>query len=208
MVRQLLSLAARYGLRSWRAIYEHPENVDLKERRSDPNIVYPGDRVVIPDVSSKSLQLTTDQVHRVRVRKNTIVLRLELELEQPELESADYELDVEGRSEPLTGTLDAGRLEHEIPARATRAELRLLHPKGGVLRTFVLQIGHLDPPDTPTGIQARLRRLGYACGDADGVIGPRTRAALRAFRAAHGVDDPEQPFGDATSRALVDVLGH
>jgi N-acetylmuramoyl-L-alanine amidase len=50
-----------------------------------------------------------------------------------------------------------------------------------------LRIGHLNPMDeTPdegvSGIQARLRNLGYDVGPIDHRLGRRTRAAIRAFQ--------------------------
>jgi peptidoglycan hydrolase-like protein with peptidoglycan-binding domain len=36
-------------------------------------------------------------------------------------------------------------------------------------------------------VQTRLRRLGFNPGPADGVAGPRTVAAVRAFQAANGL---------------------
>ena len=47
-------------------------------------------------------------------------------------------------------------------------------------------------------IQRRLADLGYDAGDADGLLGPRTRAALGAFQADQGL--PATGLPDATTR--------
>ncbi len=38
------------------------------------------------------------------------------------------------------------------------------------------------------GVQTGLARLGYRPGPQDGVLGPRTRSAIRAFEADHGLE--------------------
>jgi N-acetylmuramoyl-L-alanine amidase len=48
--------------------------------------------------------------------------------------------------------------------------------------TFTFQLGGLDPIDSPTGVQHRLRNLGLYDGAIDGVAGPMTRSALRKFQ--------------------------
>lgn len=45
----LASIASRFGLRGWRAIYDHPWNADFRARRRDPDRVVPGDVLYIPD---------------------------------------------------------------------------------------------------------------------------------------------------------------
>ena len=39
--------------------------------------------------------------------------------------------------------------------------------------------------DTVKGVQARLSNLGYDPGPIDGIVGPRTRAAVRRFQQEH-----------------------
>lgn len=45
-----LSIIARnHGLSSWRRIYEAPENAEFRKKRPNPNLIQPGDELVIPD---------------------------------------------------------------------------------------------------------------------------------------------------------------
>jgi hypothetical protein len=44
----LTALARRFGLPSWKAIYNDPANKDFRAQRPDPNLIQPGDLVMIP----------------------------------------------------------------------------------------------------------------------------------------------------------------
>ncbi len=44
----LSKIARAHGLSSWRALYDAPENADFRRKRPNPNLIHPGDRVVIP----------------------------------------------------------------------------------------------------------------------------------------------------------------
>ena len=61
-----------------------------------------------------------------------------------------------------------GVIEQPIPPGVTQAKLTL--GEGDEEEVFTLQIGHVDPIDTDSGIQARLNNLGYPCGSVDGKL--------------------------------------
>ena len=44
----LTGIASRYGM-TWRQLYEHPNNEAYREKRPDPNVLYPGDQLWVPD---------------------------------------------------------------------------------------------------------------------------------------------------------------
>ena len=50
----LSAIAKRNGLRSWKEIYNDPENADFRKRRPNPNLIFPGDIVMIPGGSQPS----------------------------------------------------------------------------------------------------------------------------------------------------------
>ncbi len=86
-------------------------------------------------------------------------------------------------AEPLTGTTDGGgRLSTPVPAGAETATLTVAY------RSFALRLDALAPVTHVAGVQARLNHLNFFAGAVDGVHGPRTTAALRAFQAAHALD--------------------
>jgi hypothetical protein len=45
-------IASRFGLQSWRDIYEHPDNAAFRSKRPNPNVILVGDTVFIPSKSS------------------------------------------------------------------------------------------------------------------------------------------------------------
>ena len=206
----LSSIAARNGFARWQTIYEHPDNAEFRELRPNPNIIYAGDRLVIPDPEIKQVEIATGASHSLRVDSAQIMLRIELfDVGEDGLADASYELRVDGDEEPLTGELDGGLLEHPVPAKARRAHLLLMNKDSQApIAEFELQLGELDPHDTLSGMQARLTALGYDCGDIDGRWGPRTHAALTAFRRAEQLVDSDKPYGSASCDAIRDRLGY
>jgi Putative peptidoglycan binding domain len=85
----------------------------------------------------------------------------------------------------LEGALNGeGYIETNIPPGAQRGTLVV--GEGARARTYSLVLGHLDPVETVSGVQARLRNLGYAC-QVTGSLDDATRAALRAFQTRAGL---------------------
>ena len=112
-----------------------------------------------------------------------LVLLLRDELDKPRA-SIRYRLIIEGQT--LRGkTNDAGELSHPIPPTAKRGVLYVELPDGE--ERYDLALGGIDPIDSPTGVQARLRNLGFDCGNIDGLFGPRTREALQRFQRKHSL---------------------
>ena len=62
------------------------------------------------------------------------------------------------------------------------------------------ELGPQSPPSLQD-VQARLGQLGYSAGPVDGLMGPRTKAALARFQSEHGIPPTGLPDG-ATLRAL------
>lgn len=110
--------------------------------------------------------------------RRTLKIRL-LQHDGRPMENAAYALRVGGES--VEGQTDPdGVLQAEIPLNAHQATLRIAG------RVWTVAIGHLNPMDEvgddASGVQGRLRNLGYDVGAIDGALGPRTRAAIRAFQ--------------------------
>jgi len=202
----LSKIAHEHGFADWRIIYDHPENEAFRELRPEPNLICPGDRLFIPDRDEKQIDCATGKQHRFTVRLGYNHLHVILKDAHGEpIRSTDYELTVGDRVIP--GTTDGdGALRHEkLPPDIEQAMLAI----GG--RTLTLMIGHLDPQgstddDGISGVQGRLRNLGYYAGAIDGILGPLTREAIRAFKVDHDLGDDDK-LTTAVKDKLRDVYG-
>jgi N-acetylmuramoyl-L-alanine amidase len=103
-----------------------------------------------------------------------------------------YELRI--KSGPtFTGKTDgSGKIEKLLPPRSELAELDVAN------RTYLLRLGHLNPmrstPDKGvSGIQGRLKNLGYYCGAAHGTLDRATIVAIGLFQSDFGLEADGAP---------------
>lgn len=198
----LHSIAEAHGLADWRAIFDHAENADFREKRPDPTLLFPGDRVFVPNRELRQQACETEKRHTFQLKVPTALIRIVLEDDGQPCPDRKYQLTV-GRL-TYEGTTDAqGLLEQAVRPDAQTGQLKvwLDDDPAAEPTTWTLQIAHLDPIDTIPGVQARLTNLGYDCGGEDGRIGPHTEAALKAFQAAAGLEAGGQ-LDDATRSKL------
>lgn len=177
----LPGIAARYGFRDWRTVWEGPDNADLRDLRTEPAALLPDDVVAIPDPEPRSVDCATAQRHTFRMRRAPV--RLRLRLEDPfgnALANTPCVLTVDGAAEELTSDGD-GMIEHDVSAEVRSAALEVEGFE------FELSVGGLDPSASPTGLQGRLANLGHFVGlvgdeDEDGL-----RFAVELFQAEQGL---------------------
>jgi N-acetylmuramoyl-L-alanine amidase len=204
----LSGIARDYGFSKWEKLWA--ENVALRRKRKSPHLLYPGDEIEIPTPIARHQSAATGRRHRFKLTANVLELELVLQdLAGEPLADLPYKLLVAGRT--YTGTTSGeGVLTHPVPPRETTATLILSlgdRAEGKANELSVeLWIGSLDPHDTISGIQARLNNLGYDSGTVDGIVGPATTAALRAFQERHGVAVSGKP-DDATKAKLEQAHG-
>jgi len=212
----LARIAEVYGFSDWKYIYEHPLNEALRAKRPRPDVLFPGDLVQIPDTRTRTFQVATNQRHRFQLQSsNRNRLTVFLKDDRGEaLSKVGYTLNYRSRGEDFAveGTTNSdGKVEHDLPLDVECASLKLTRPH----LSWELHIGHLDPADPSAGdteritaVQARLNNLGFPCGRVDGVVGPRTRAALKEFqRKSMKLSEPSAELDDATCAALIDHYG-
>ena len=63
----LSKIARTYGLASYQALYEAPENATLRANRPNPNVLFPGDEVTIPDHREKTVMIRAGKLTRFRL---------------------------------------------------------------------------------------------------------------------------------------------
>jgi N-acetylmuramoyl-L-alanine amidase len=194
----LSSIAAAHGISDWRTIYNAPENALFRTLRPNPNLIYPGDVLEVPDPERKTESGSTEQRHRFRAVAWGPRLRIRvLDQERRALANATYELVIDGQRS--TGvTRGDGLIDVPVPPAATAGTLSVQYGDAVAKRSFQwnLRIGALDPIDTVSGMQARMRNLAFDPGPVDGIVGPLTRAGTRAFQATYscrvdGIFGPE-----------------
>jgi hypothetical protein len=200
----LSSIAADYGFSDWHAIYDHAANADLRAVRPDPNVLYPGDQLFIPDIAPIEKDCQTDARHVFVIVDTPTYLNVRLQdpAKRP-LKSVPYKLSV--GSLQFEGNTDGdGWVRRKIDASAESGTL-MVWPNPDDREEFVVwqvMLGHLDPLETVTGIKGRLKNLGYYDGEmndeqddeydsavrqfqqdndlvVDGIVGPKTRGKLK-----------------------------
>ena len=75
----LVGIAEENGFHDYRILWDHPQNAELKKKRQNPNILYPGDQVFVPDAEVREETRSTNQKHTFQVNTETLRLRLGLE---------------------------------------------------------------------------------------------------------------------------------
>lgn len=186
----LPAIAERYGFGDYRLVYDAPENAELRRQRPNPSLLHPGDVVTIPEPQRKMASGPTGKQHSFVVHRPERVLRLVLkDHELKPLAGEPYELHFKsGPSIVGKSTDGAGKLEEPVPARAVEATLVC---QG---RWLTLRLGHLNPlrdvPDEAiSGVQGRLRNLGYYTGPTTGTLDEYTQFAIELFQREFGLEE-------------------
>lgn len=196
----LSSIAQRHGL-FWQKIWDHSQNSELRGRRRDPNILFPGDVIFIPEKEEKEETGSTEKRHQFRKKGVPAKVRLHLMRHGQPRANESYILEVDGIF--FTGTTDAdGKLEQSIPPNAKKGKLFL----GKKREEYKLNLGHMDPHNELIGIQKRLNNLGFHCGPANGDLTPQTTEALKAFQKKHQLTESGE-VDEATKNKLLEIYG-
>ena len=166
------SIAAQYGL-PWRKIWNDPANSALKQTRKDPNVLFPGDALTVPDKEIKEEGRPVDSRHVFKLKDPPTRIKIRLLLDDAPRANLHYDLVVDSRT--IKGTTDGGGfLEAIIPPSAATGVLTVTD--GPARDIFQLGFGTLDPIETEEGVLKRLGALGFLLEDG-------LEAAVRAFQA-------------------------
>lgn len=187
----------------WETIWNDSGNTDLRNVRSDPHVLLPGDRLVVPPLRSKEESGQTDTRHRFRRKGVPEIFRIVVLKRDEPRSNERYVLEIDGTV--FSGNTDQnGQIKCNISGNAQRG--KLLVGTGSDVDEYTLTFGDLDPLTEISGIQARLNNLGFPCGPVDGILGLRTCQALKRFQSREGLSITGRP-DDATQQKLKEVHG-
>jgi hypothetical protein len=156
-------------------IWDHPNNAAVKAKRPNPHVLFPGDVIFIPDKTVKEETRATTSVHKFRVDRQRLVLRLWVEaMRDDPPKDPELKLKVEGVENTAKQTGKTIYIERsDTNGRLALAVLNVNVP---------ILIGYLDPVEEVTGQQARLNNLGYEAGTVGTMDEERFRSAVEEFQ--------------------------
>ena len=191
----LAGIAKKYGFRDFHTVWDDGPNADLKKSRKNPNILFPGDSVLIPDLLPKWVGADTGKLHLFNVKIQKVLLQIIVEdTDETPLAGTPSTLKVKENKFEQPVQPD-GMVKAEIDEDDKDGQLTLKEKK----LDYRLRIGHLNPlivdPDKETDAkrraeaiiawQDRLNNLGYFAGftidDTD-----QFQWALQEFQRDHG----------------------
>jgi hypothetical protein len=194
------SIAYRYGLFP-DTIWNDPENSELKQKRKDPNVLFPGDVVYVRDKEIKEVSGGTEQRHRFRRKGIPEKLIIYFKTEDEPRANEAYFLDINGVFSE--GQTDGdGKVEIIIPPDAKKGVLSF-QDNGD---EYELELGNLDPITEISGIQARLYNLSFYDGPTDGKMSDDLKQAILLFQKQHDLE-PTGKLDEATRSKLQEVYG-
>lgn len=202
------SIAAFYGFRDYRTIWDHPENARLRSLRHNPNVLLPGDIVFIPDLEPIEAPRSTDQKHQFVLSRPPLKLRIQLENQygQPVV-GAPCVLVLDSDSKSLTSD-GTGKVECTIPPSIEDSSLIIEDSEHTHYANtpIPVKIGHLDPETELRGQQARLKNLGYFPGEVNGEPSEDFQSAVEEFQCENALT-VDGICGPKTQAKLKQVCG-
>jgi hypothetical protein len=206
-------IARQYGYTDYQTIWNHPDNADLKTQRQNPNVLYPGDSVSIPDKAPKQLPKPTDQRHKFTKQDSPLSLQIKLAKSYlGPIANTQCQLSVDTDQYDLTSD-GTGLIQHSISKTATKARLVIndtITVKGQKVpwpTQLDIQIGYLDPVDQVSGQIGRLSNLGYYRLPLDQVDQDELESAIEEFQCEAGLKPVDGICGPATQAKLKQVHG-
>jgi hypothetical protein len=177
------SIAHQFGLFP-DALWQAPENAELRATRRNAYSLTPGDVITIPDKRLRVCTLAIDASHTIKIKGVPAKFSVVVANDDEPLADRPYVLTV-GHVRHEGATDADGRVEVWVPPEARRALLEIQAELDDVWE-YEFSLGGLDAVETISGVQGRLINLGYACPRSDR-LDDDTRQAIEAFQADHDV---------------------
>lgn len=170
----------------WETIWNYEKNKELSGKRKDHNNLLEGDQVIIPKKAVKEEDAGTEMLHRFRMKGIPVTLNIRLMYEGEPIKNEPYKLIIDGKVKEGEIGSD-GFVRERIPPNVFKGTLIVGSEDN--IKKFALKLGYLDPYDTISGVQSRLKSLGYYVGNIDGEIGPLTKRAIRTFQVSKKLEE-------------------
>ncbi len=194
----IASIAFKAGLRP-NTVWEDPGNASLREKRSSPHLLEPGDCVVVPDLLEKTHDAASEKRHRFRRKSVPEKLRLKLMAFNSPRAGLSYRLEV--GSHIFTGKTDQdGMLEAPIPPDL-ESGLLILDDR----EAYAIQIHTLRPGDGVAGARQRLSNLGFIPHPE--VEEEALRSGVILFQNTYGTLTTTGELDEPTLKALIQMHG-
>jgi len=190
----------------YETIWKYGDNAELREKRKLPHVLLPGDRVAIPELRKRVLQLPTTRLHRFRLRGTPPRIRIVVrDVENRPMTGKRYELKA-GSLVYRGATGGDGGIDHFVEPKVHTGELTVWPETPFYPEEFrlALRVSYLEPVESVKGLQARLINLGFHCADEYGEIGPATERAIGAFQKANDLEVTGRPDAE-TQRKLSEL---
>ena len=181
-------------------VWNYSANKDLKKLRKDPNILLPGDIVIVPDLRVKEVSESTNQVHKFQVKNSPAKLKLRILKGAEPRAGEPFVLVIDG-VEKDRGTISSdGNIQISILPNAKKGKLTV--GEGENQEIYELNVGHLDPIDSISGVKSRLNNIGFDCGKLNNEMDEETKTAVKNFQSFINHPDPSGELDDRTKKAL------
>jgi hypothetical protein len=181
------------------AVWNHPKNDALRKLRKDPHMLCAGDVIYLPERESTWLPVAVGSVNKFSANVPGLPLTLNLVGRDGPLKNVSCRIG--GVPGLTTATTDGNSaLLLHVPFGVQSVVIDVDEPRFHA----VARVGHLDPPDTPSGIRMRLRNLHFLHDHE--VPGETLATVIASFQRSRGLPGTGA-VDTATEQALVAAHG-
>jgi Putative peptidoglycan binding domain len=189
-------------------VWNHGKNAELKRKRTNHNVLVPGDILYIPEDPPKKNRFTAASTNTFAAFVPRIAVKVAMNMAGKPMKGETYVVRGIGEDEKEKTTDAQGNVEFQASVHVRDVEVHF--PKRNLTRTIA--VGGLDPIEEPSGLKMRLTHLGfYTAQPAPGGGYPgrddnRLEAAVFAFQTANQLPATGE-CDDATKAAILAAHG-
>ena len=189
-------------------VWNHGKNAALKKKRTNHNVLIPGDVLYIPEDPPKKNKFSARASNAYTAFVPRIKVKVAMNMAGKPMKGETYLVRGIGEDEKEKTTDGQGNIAFEASVHVRDVEVHF--PERDLTRSVA--VGGLDPVDEPSGLKMRLTHLGfYTAQPAPGGGYPgrddnRLEAAVFAFQAANALPATGE-CDAATQSAILEAHG-